>query len=599
MLPEIKARPDKINLINAFRGINKNLYVRDDEFAEMKNMTNDYYPVLANRRKRGIIKTLDKPQGALGGRFLAYVDDNKLYYDENYICDLEETDVERQLVMMGAYLCVFPDGLIYNTYNTEISHIENEVTKSNVTISLCKLDGTVYDSTNTVVSNSEPSDHSKYWLDTSQDKVVMKVFNSSTLAWMPVATTYVKFEAQGIGVGFEEYDAVRFSGVDSGSWVYNDYDFNQTNIVYAKDDNALIVVGLINLNHTNVNNITVKREMPEMDFVCENGNRLWGCSSNNHEVYASKAGDPTNWNFFGGLDSDSYAATVGTQNIFTGIVSYSGYVFFFKEDGYHKLYGNKPSNYELQWKPGRGVQFGSDKSICVVDDQLIFKARDGVCVYNGSLSIISENLGVEPYYEAVAGCYRHKYYLSMRDNDYQWHLFVYDVSKGLWIREDDLQCKYMAYTNNGMYMIDYNNRLIVVNNEDMYVKLFPADIVYPSDDIHPGNIIAGELEDEIEWSFTTGDLGTITPYYAYIKRINIRLMLEPLTKVKIQIMYDSSEDWEDVWEYYSTRKKSIEIPIPVQRSDHFQLRFSGNGEMRLYSIAKAIEEGSGVNGTDI
>lgn len=64
-------------------------------------------------------------------------------------------------------------------------------------------------------------------------------------------------------------------------------------------------------------------------------------------------------------------------------------------------------------------------------------------------------------------------------------------------------------------------------------------------------------------------------------------------------MYDSSEDWEDVWEYYSTKKKSIEIPIPVQRSDHFQLRFSGNGEMRLYSIAKAIEEGSGVNGTDI
>ena len=61
-------------------------------------------------------------------------------------------------------------------------------------------------------------------------------------------------------------------------------------------------------------------------------------------------GDPKNWNCFLGLDNDSYAATVGTQNEFTGIAAWSGYLFFFKEDGFHKLYGTKPSNYEMQWK---------------------------------------------------------------------------------------------------------------------------------------------------------------------------------------------------------------------------------------------------------
>ena len=40
------------------------------------------------------------------------------------------------------------------------------------------------------------------------------------------------------------------------------------------------------------------------------------------------------------------------------------------------------------------------------------------------------------------------------------------------------------------------------------------------------------------------------------------------------------------------RKRSYSMPIPVKRCDHFKIRLSGFGNIKLYSIAKSEEEGS-------
>lgn len=595
-LPRLNAKADQLTLLNQFMGVNKNYSIQDSEFSDMKNITNDYFPVLANRKKRGIIRSLTKPQGFLGGQYLAYVDDDKLYYNENMVKQLAKTGKDRQLVMMGAYLVVFPDGYIYNTYSKEEATIENETSADGVTITLCKLDGTAYNGDNTVVSDTEPEDKKKYWLDTSGEIAVIKMYSDTYSSWTAVATTYVKFEASGIGKGFAEYDAVHFAGVDTGEWCYNGYDFNQNNIIYACGDDYLIVAGLINLNHTNSKTITFKRELPQMDFVCEQDNRIWGCSSDNHEIYACKQGDPKNWYFYGGLDSDAYAVSVGSEDVFTGAIAYAGYVFFYKENGYHKLYGTKPSNYELTWKAGKGVQKGSERSLVAVSDYIVYKARDGVCMYDGTTTKISDNLGLEPYYDAVAGAYRDKYFISMRDADYNYRLYVYDTTKGTWVIEDDLRVKYMAMANAGFYVVDYSNQMFVVNNEFIEIALFPMrdeSHYYPSGDIYPGNGAAGDMEEAVEWSFETGDIGMMDPYHKYIKRLLIRLLLETETKMRIEIMYDSSGEWINLMEYYATRKRSYEIPVVVRRCDHCRLRFSGLGDFKLFSIAKATEEGSG------
>lgn len=600
MLPNLKSSKDNVTMTNTFRGVNRGLAIDESEFSDMRNMTNDYYPVLANRKKRGIIRKMTNPQGMLGGKYLVYVDDNKLYYDETYVMQLEELNTERQLVMMGALLCVFPDGIVYNTNTHEVQSIENTTTSTGtVEMRMCKLDGTEFTDDNTYIGVQEPTDTTKYtyWLDTSGTTAILKMWSSTYSMWTSAATTYVKITAEGIGKGFKDYDAVTFSGIKIKG--YNDYDFNRSLIVYKADDNYMIVAGMIDIYHTQEDQITAERKLPEMDYVCELDNRIWGCSSENHEVYACKLGDPTNWNCYAGLDSDSYSATVGTQDDFTGICSYAGYVFFFKEDGFHKLYGSKPSNYEMVWKPCRGVQKGSAKSIAIVNEIMIFKSRDGIVEYDGSETTISQNLGIEPYYDAVAVGYRNKYYISMRDADYHYMIYVYDTTKGIWIIEDEKKMIYGAYANNGAYFVDSNYDLYVINNEKIYKKWFPGQeelgpqYLYPCSQVFPGSIVNGTLEDIVEWSFTTGDIGLNSPYHQYLKRINVRLQMEANSKVLIEIEYDSSGEWEYVTEYYTSKKRSCEIPIAVQRADHVRLRMSGRGLFQLYSIAKAIETGSG------
>jgi hypothetical protein len=71
-------------MIDTFLGLDKNSKVQENEFADMKNITNDYFPALGNRKRRGIISRFDDLRGLLGGNVLSYVDDDKLYYDVMY-----------------------------------------------------------------------------------------------------------------------------------------------------------------------------------------------------------------------------------------------------------------------------------------------------------------------------------------------------------------------------------------------------------------------------------------------------------------------------------------------------------------------------------
>lgn len=592
ILPQLNPTTDNITIINQFAGYNHNLMSQDNEWFDMENMTNDYFPVMGNRAKRGYIRRIEAPMAMLGGKSLAFVDADNLYYNETLITKLDQTGEERHLVMMGAYLCVFPDGVIYNTNTGELKSMENEVTAEAPIFTLCKLDGTNYDSDNTITSNTEPEDKTKHWLDTSADPVVLKMYSQSLSMWVSIPTTYVKIEAEGIGKGFSPYDAADISGVDKTDAIYNNYDFNKSNLIYDCGDDFIVVVGLINKTFTNSGQVTVKRKTPKMDFVCELDNRIWGCSSDNHEIYACKQGDPTNWYCYAGLDSDSYAVTVGTEDIFTGCCSYGGTVFFFKEQGFHRLFGTKPSNYEMQWKPGRGVQKGSHRSICVVGDLLMFKSRDSVCAYDGSVSVVSAALGSKNYYDAVAGSYRDKYYICMRDESYNHTLFVYDTRKGTWCKEDNKEFMYLAYSSNGMYMLSSDGNLALVNTEHIYTKLWAAEDLYPSYDLYPGDVKDGAEEEDFSWSLTTPDIGMDSQFNKYVKRINMRFMLDVNAELRVDVMYDDDGNWLRTGNFFATKKKNYELPIPVRRCDHMKLRLSGNGEFRLYSIAKSIEGGS-------
>ena len=76
-------------------------------------------------------------------------------------------------------------------------------------------------------------------------------------------------------------------------------------------------------------------------------------------------------------------------------------------------------------------------------------------------------------------------------------------------------------------------------------------------------------------------------------RIDRRLYIDTHAYLKVEVSYDSSGAWEELMKYYSTRPRSLELPLKVRRCDHMQLRLSGKGNVRIYSIAKEYEEGSG------
>ena len=114
---------------------------------------------------------------------------------------------------------------------------------------------------------------------------------------------------------------------------------------------------------------------------------------------------------------------------------------------------------------------------------------------------------------------------------------------------------------------------------------------YPGD-IYPGDIVNGEEEAKFEWNVTTGEIGLDSPNQHYLKKLILRCWINTDAKLKVEVMYDSSGDWEVLKEYYATRKRSYELPIQIRRCDHFQIRLSGFGDIRIYSIAKVVEEGS-------
>lgn len=577
--PRIDYISQSREFIDAFRGYNHNLRISDGEFYDMSNLTSDYFPLLSPREPRGVYITPESSSGCNGiiaKDELCYVDGTSIFVGDTEI-DLSLEDSYKSLISMGAYIIVLPDKKYVNTQDlTDYGDIEAEFTTSGtVTFTLCKITGDPY--TVTYTQDSEPSNpkNEEYWIDTSQTPHSLKQYSSSSGMWIAIATTYVKIAATGIGAQFNAYDSVDISGVTDEELS----DLNNNMLIYDCGDDYIIVVGILDEVTTQTTPITLKRSMPVMDFVIESGNRLWGCrfgsaddGSMVNEIYASKLGDFRNWSCYQGISTDSYRASVGTDGAFTGAVSHMGYPIFFKESCMHKVYGNMPSNYQIQTTACRGVQKGSDRSLAIVNEVLYYKSRFGICAYDGSLPAeVSSALGEVAYFDAVSGAHGNKYYISMSDSDGVYHLFVYDTTRAMWHREDNTRVRYFASYKNDLYYIDGDSGKIKT--------------VF-------GSGTADEMR--VKWSCETGLLGLSSPDRKYISRINIRISLDTTSSAFFYIQYDSSGSWQHIASLRGSKTRSLSVAIRPRRCDHFRIRIEGEGDMKIYSITKTMSEGSDI-----
>ncbi len=585
--PTLNVKQKSRQMADAFLGYNHNLRIGDSEFYDMRNMTSDHYPVLAPRGRRGIFADSGMVSGLIAKDSLCYVDGTAFVIGDDRIemeLSTAEADCPKSLISMGAYVIIMPDRKYINTIKngTEYEHGNIDVTfttTSDVNFQMCSLTGDTYE--NATVSSTAPTDpkNEQLWIDTSSTPHTLKKYSTANAMWVSIPTTYIKVSSTGIGKEFKQYDGVKISGITAEGLT----DLNSAHALWGCGDDHIIITGFLDKVTTQSvadGAITIDRKMPIMDFIVESNNRLWGCRYGTNaegevvnEIYACKQGDFKNWNCFMNLSTDSYAASCGSDGQFTGAITHLGYPLFFKENCIHKVYGDYPANYRIQHTTCRGVQRGSHRSLAIVNETLYYKAASAVCAYDGSLPVeMSSALGEVRYSDAVACASGNKYYIDMKTADGVYHLFVFDTAKGMWHKEDNLQADCFCSFRNEVYAVDHATKNIITMHGS-------------------GN----KGEDRVKWMVETGLIGMSMPDMKYISRLLMRMSLEVGSAVEVSIQYDSVGDWEPVCQMTVTSLRSFAVPVRLRRCDHFRIRIKGEGDGRIYSITKTIEQGSDVS----
>lgn len=575
--PYLQQRGRNRSITTDFRGLNLSQGIGDGEWAWMQNMDIREYPAVARRQKRVHVATLNKPNGLCATDRLCFVDGVKFYYNGFYYGDVE--DSEKTLVPMGAKIAIFPDKKLFDTTTFSFTDMEQKnVSSGTVSVTLAKGDGTPYGEYTEGDTAPENPENGQLWLDTSGDAPVMKTWSEAQGLWVAEATTYVLVSATGLGQGLKALDGVTVSGLEeaglNGDWILTD----------AGPD-YILFTGILQKALTQAGEVRVERTCPEMDFVVEKDNRLWGCSSADHEIYCCKLGDPTNWRAYQGVATDSYAVTVGTPGPFTGAAVSGSAVIFFKENCLHRVYGTQPSNFTVYVDNLRGVQQGCHKSAVRVNEYLYYKSVFDVCVYADSeVAGISAALGTESYKNAVAGVCGSRLYLSMEDQEGAWQLLVYDTAAGVWTREDGTHALGFASCLTETFMLRADGELYALlpgeYNKDFF--MVGSDYtVYAQE----------ETDEEVSWELRTGEILRELPDHKYIGKIQLYLELDPGARAEVALRRDGGA-WEKVQELSGGDQRRCTLPIYPRRCDRMEIRLTGVGHARLVNWSKYVGYGS-------
>jgi hypothetical protein len=289
-------------------------------------------------------------------------------------------------------------------------------------------------------------------------------------------------------------------------------------------------------------------------------------------IYACKLGDPTNWYSYRGIASDSYAVTVGSDGAFTGAASCMSYVLFFKENTLHKIYGTKPSDFQMSTLRCRGVAKDAAKSLCVINEALYYLSYEGVMTWEGSLPAkLSRALRAESLTNAshaVGGTLDGRYYLYLtwadtdEDGSTKSRLLVYDTERAIW-HEESAVGLVMASTGRKLYLWD-----------GAWLWAVETD----------GTAVTGEKEEQVCFEWVSGDIGMGDTADSYLGRITMWLDAHENSKVYVEASYDGGE-WVQLGETDVTEEYTrLELALVPRRHDTMRLRIRGNGQVTLRSL---------------
>ena len=580
-----------------FLGYDRREPAQAGAFADMKNLCPDAAPFLSVRpRYVGVPGPDNLPlEGVLavagtdpvyllrdgtilaGGRGFAGWIDLGVYGPET----------PRQMVLLGAWAVVFPDGAYMNTQRlrqgAELVRGEDYGTiaarytlrRGAAVFTPCTFDGAEIE-----VTKSDTPPASGWWLDTSGESLVLRSYSPSEGGWL-AATGYVKCAMPGAAAELRAWDGVEITarlgelgelyGLDevetllAGSHVIQAAHRDQAG---DGQGDYLILQGLLSgrveVELTGQGNafVTLARPMPELDFVVSCQNRLWGCrwGGGKNEILACKLGDFRNWAVFQGLASDSYVAVRGSQGPFTGAAVLGGNPLFFKENCLEKVFPSDDGAHTIRTVALEGVEPGSWRSLCVVRGELYYKSGRGICVYNGTLPrLISEPLGRVRYHSAVAAAGPDRYWVSMKTEQGDDRLFVLDLETGLWYRQGD-EGFFLAWSEGGALR---------------FTRAWNGPVL--------AQPLAGDSRD-VDWYAETGDLGPTLAALREVTALRLRLSLELGAEARVYASYDGGP-WLRKGTLVSNRRHVQKLPLHPRVCDSFRLRLEGRGGCRIEQLS--------------
>lgn len=564
--PKLTVPAQHRTTVSVFGGYDRRAGAADGTFAHMENLCADGWPALATRPRRGLVTTLTAPNGLTAKDALIWVDGATLYVN-GHATGVQLTDGPKQLVSMGSYLLIWPDKMYLDTAKlTDFGPLERTVTVTDAAWTPCRAGGTALEYVSGGSAPAEP-ENGTYWLDTGGETPVLRQYADG--AWLAVDEVCTAIRAANIGAGFAPDDAVEISGCQAEA-------LNGTFRLRAVEDNVIVVTALA-VAGSQSGELTVSRTVPDMDYVVECGNRLWGCKyglvddKSVNEIYASKLGDFKNWHCFAGLSTDSYAASRGSDGVFTGAAAYLGSPLFFKEHCIERVYPSAAGAHQIVTIQCDGVKQGSAGSLQVADGTLYYHGVHGFCAFSGSLpALISAPLGEESYHGAVAGSVNGQYYVSAADSRNRRHLLVYDARRRVWHRQDGLEALAFADRDGELFCLASDGRILALHG------------------------LAGTPESAaLRYEAQTGELGLRDPRSGYLRRLTVHAALSPGAAMTASVSYDEGLTWEPQGTILGAGATDRALlHVRPRRCQRLRLKLSGTGDVKVYSLSAVYEKGS-------
>lgn len=594
--PSLSVIPEKIYRTDRFLGLNTGENVPFGEFSDMENLTCDGFPDMKVREKRGIFSSssgetsfsADSPVTAavntaegvliitqdsvfLGGKKLGGI-------------SLKQGVKNRSAVPIGRNVFIVPDGIYIKITDegADVICCNKEINVTDCDITMCLRDGTdIYP--HYYGTFPESASAGEKLVISSSDTMELYSFTGSE--WVKTDDLYIRIpvgeSAAGFGPGQSLY-------IEASDELFSDGFYTVKNIT----ENSLILEGSIP-TEIGKTSVSVKSEVPVMDFATEHNNRIWGCrfGENNrgefvNEIYSSKLGDPSSWYSFKGISTDSYIASLGCSGEFTGTVSTGSEVLFFKENHIIRVFGNTPSDFQVSAVPARGVEKGCHRTVVNLNERIFYKNAEGIMLYDGTFPVnVSPALERKRFTASCAGGIDGKYYISMTESDGRRGLFVFDTATGLWHREDDRLCTEFIFNRDGV--------LIFTGLRDKEISFFLSS--YEKNTGRQERLLSPDPfiiipEEPVSFFALTGRAEYPRREKEKLRAVYLTLNLGEDSFVEMSLFSREDGVREKIFYLDKCTDTVIRVPVNIPDTERSSLYFRGQGELTVCSVEHRIRK---------